>query len=96
MDYLVYCEPYKSSKIHNISQKIELRKSKTDFQLFGGISKKVNDLKHMVNHLHVRQTQQMTQLLNIKIGGGLDMDYVTPILKKCVSCHPTINLHVFF
>ena len=31
---------------------------------------------------------QMTQLLNnIKIGGGLDMDYVTPILKKCVSCH---------
>ena len=26
----------------------------------------------------------MTQLLNnIKIGGGLDMDYVTPILKKC-------------
>ena len=34
----------------------------------------------------------MTQLLNnIKIGGGLDMDYIAPILKKCV-CHPTINL----
>ena len=58
MGYLVYCvtfyytfciitqQPYKSSKIHNISQKIELRKSKTDFQLFSGIFKKVNGLKH--------------------------------------------------
>ena len=35
----------------------------------------------------------MIQLLNNnKIGGGLDMDYVTTILKKCLSCHPRINL----
>ena len=36
----------------------------------------------------------MSQLLNnIKIGGGLDTDYVTPkLIKTCISCHPTINL----